>query len=427
MKSDTKKKMRYALVAGHVVECFDATIYGFYAVILKSFFFPTMGSRSGQILFSFVAFAAGFWIRPLGAVVFGALGDRLGRRKPLIAAMALVGVPTLIIGILPTYDTIGWAATIILVICRLAQGFFYGAEFAGVTVYAYERFLNTGVLGSRMGFLVASGTMGAVLATALGAFFSMEIMPPYAWRIPFIFGGLSAFIVFLLRRQIEETEEFQATAREKKVLSVPLMGVLKRKMSLFISMIICSLATVPLYLVTVYGNYRFRELGYTASQSMLLNMSTLTFDAIVLGLVGFVIDRVGFKKPLILGCAWMFVFAIPAFSLLTYSTSIYSVYAFILLISLGNSMVAPCMTPYVSGLFPTNCRYSGVAFSGTLGMALISGNTPAIATYCVSLFNSQIAPAFWLMFIMGVALLSIYWYENYAKSTRLSGSVSFGR
>ena len=114
-----KKLANYAIVAGHVVECFDATIYGFYAVVMAPFFFPP---NIPQVSYAFWAFAAGFLVRPLGAIFFGFLGDRFGRKKPLLASMALVGIPTLVIGLLPTYQIIGMWAPIILFGCRMAQG-----------------------------------------------------------------------------------------------------------------------------------------------------------------------------------------------------------------------------------------------------------------------------------------------------------------
>jgi MHS family proline/betaine transporter-like MFS transporter len=407
-----KNRANYALIAGHVIECFDATIYGFYAVILAPYFFPPDQS---QILQSFSAFAAGFILRPLGAIFFGFLGDRFGRRKPLLASMALVGVPTLIIGFLPTYDQIGLWATAILFTCRLAQGFFYGAEFSGVTVYTYENNAKTGRLGRRMGVLVASGGMGAVIATGMGAFLTMDGMPAQAWRIPFIFGGIAAFVIFIFRRYMQETPQFEEAKRSKKISSVPTFALLSYPGEMLTALFISSLNYVPLYLVTVFGNHMFRDFGYSASESLFFNMSTLIFDSFMIVLYGRLADRTGFKRQIIWGCLWMTTMALPSFYLVTQWPSIFTIYAFMLLISTGNTLVVACTMPYISTFFPTHCRYSAVAFSTTLGTALLGGTTPFIAKYLVEITGWRIAPGFLLIALCVSALTGIYWISNRMK------------
>jgi len=404
-----KQLPNYALIMGHMVECFDATIYGFYAVILAPYFFPP---NAPQALLSFGAFSAGFLGRPLGALFFGFLGDKFGRKTPLLATMALVGFPTLIIGILPTYHQIGMCAPFILFTCRFAQGFFFGAEYAGVNVYTYETHNNQSTLGFKMATLVAAGSMGAVIATALGAFFTMDSMPKQAWRIPFILGGLAAFFVFFWRRSMDETSMFKETQKNKRLVKFPTAALWKYKREVLVSLFIFSLNTAPLYLVTVFGNHMFREFGYSSSQSMLLNMSVLIFDSIMIVLYGRLSDYVGFEKQIIWGCLWLLIMAIPSFHLVTTYPSLITIYIFMLLISTGNTLVASCTNPYISSLFPVNCRFSALALSFTLGGALISGNTPAVADYLTKVMHTKAAPALWLMFISLLSLLGIFWLRK---------------
>jgi MFS family permease len=415
MIKKNNNRLAYAVIAGHVVEVFDATMYGFYAVLVAPYFFPPIASGFGQMFLSFAAFAAGFIARPLGAIVFGFIGDRFGRKKPLMAAMALVGIPTLIIGFLPTYEHIGMWAPVVLMICRLAQGFFYGAEFAGVTVYTYENFKTSGVLGYQVGSVISAGTLGAVLSTGLGALFTMNIMPAQFWRIPFIAGGFAAFCIYLWRRKLKETEEFEELAAKKKTLRIPFAGILNHKGSFVVAMIISSLSTVPLYLVTVYGNHLFRDLGYSASESLLFNMSVLIFDAFMIVLYGRIADRTGFRRQLLFGCFWLVIASVPSFYLLATYPSIWTIYSFMLLISTGNGIIVACTSPYTLSFFPTNCRYSAAAFSSAMGTALISGPTPAIATYMTGYFGSKVAPGFWLLLISAAAIVGIFWYETNGK------------
>ncbi|MGB0919389.1 MAG: MFS transporter [Holosporaceae bacterium] len=405
----SQKQLNWAIIAGHMVECFDATIYGFYAVILAPYFFPP---SMPQIILSFIAFSAGFVARPLGALFFGFLGDKYGRKKPLLASMALVGIPTIVIGVLPTYYQIGLWAPCVLFFCRLAQGFFYGAEFAGVSIYTFESYEKSGVLGQKTGILVASGSMGAVLATGLGAFFTMNTMHPQAWRIPFVCGGIAAFAIFLWRRQMKETKAFEDAQKKKKLLTIPTMNLWHYRSEMLVSLFIVSLNTLPLYLVTVFGNHMFREFGYSPSQSMLLNMSALVFDSIMIVIYGRLADKTGFEKQIIWGCLWMFCSAIPSFYLVSSAPSLLTIYLFMILISTGNTLVVACTMPYISTFFPTNCRFSAVALSSTLGTALIAGHTPAIAAYLIKVTNLKIAPAFWLMGISLVTLYGIYWLKQ---------------
>ncbi len=403
----SKIKYNWAVLAGHFVECFDATIYGFYAVLLAPLFFPQ--DSISPVLLSFCAFSAGFLARPLGAIVLGTLGDKIGRTGPLVASMALVGVPTLVIGLLPSYQEIGLWATIILFSCRLAQGFFYGAEFAGVNVYLYENYHQTNRLGARVGFLVAFGSFGAVFATGLGAFFTMEIMPPWAWRIPFILGGVSAFAVYLWRRNLHETEEFKKAQQKKEILAFPLTALFRYKGLFLTAVLMMGLNTMPLYIITIFGNQLFKEMGYTTSQSMLLNMSTLTFDSIMIIFLGRLGDLIGFQRQIVLGCVWMIVASFPCFYLITYYPSTLTIFTFIVTISSGSMLVTSCTMPYINGFFPANCRFSGAALSSTLGSALIAGNTPLVANYLVHMTGTKMAPAVLLVTSCLSVILGISW------------------
>ena len=187
------------MVGGHIVECFDVTLYGFLAVQLAPLFFPSTEQHL-QTMAAFGAFSAGFLARPLGALFFGYVGDKVGRKKPLLLSMVLVAIPTLIIGLLPAYDSIGIFAPIMLVLCRLAQGFFYGGELTGASLYVIEN-LDKETIGRYTGRIVSWGVMGAVIASGLAAIVNLEGMPTWGWRLLFLIGGVSAVVIFFVRRQ----------------------------------------------------------------------------------------------------------------------------------------------------------------------------------------------------------------------------------
>ncbi len=402
-----KKNLSWPIIGGHIVECFDNTLYGFFAVMLAPLFFPSSDPKI-QELSSFCAFAAGYITRPLGAFIFGLVGDRRGRKSPLLYAMMLVGIPTFLMGCVPTYEKIGLAAPMLLVILRLIQGVFYGAEFPGVNIYLYETFSKE-VLGRYTGILIASGVFGAVLASVIGAFVTMEIMPSWAWRIPFFVGGLSAFYITFLRRNIIETASYREAQDEKRVTWHPWLEIfMKYKKNCFVAIVICGFTVVPLYTTTFFGNQIFKELGYSTSESLLLDMIALIFNGLGILYSGRLADKLGFHRQLLLGCATVAIVAFPAFWIMSHHLTTWSVFLFIISITVSGTIVNGCAMPYVSNLFPTSCRYSAVGATWTIGMALIGGMTPVISGALLDKYHSYVMPAYWLMGISTLTFILVW-------------------
>ena len=396
-----KQPLNLSLAAGHMIECFDATIYGFFAVLLAPLFFPP-SSPTNQLLMSYAVFAMGFVARPLGALVLGAWGDKWGRRGPLLASMVLVGVPTMMIAVLPTYETLGLASPLILLICRLVQGFFYGAEYAGVNVYVYENVNSVRSLASQSSILLALGYVGAGLATALGGIFTLEIMPLWAWRIPFFVGGAAAFGVYFWRRSIPETVAFQQSGQEPQNLTFSFKKLVPHAGSMGIGFLVAASNTVPFYLVTIYGNHLYQKIGCSASKIFFLNTETILFYALAVLFFGKTAPRWGFEKQLKMGLVGLGTLALPVFCFLHYVPSMYSIYLFVLCISIPNSCVAAAAMPYMSSFFPTTCRYSAVAISVSVGY-ILSGFTPHIVMRLNAMLGTSLAPGFWLT---GLSLLT---------------------
>ena len=173
---------------GNAIVYYDMTLYGFFAVFLSPLFFPSDNLITSQ-LSSLGVLASGFLARPFGGLIFGHIGDRFGRKKALIIAILLITIPTTVIGILPTYALIGIFAPIILVLCKLLQGICTGGEYSGAAIFLSEhhRGENEGLAGS---ILPVSSILGAILGTSLGGLFLLPEMPIWAWRIPFLLGGI---------------------------------------------------------------------------------------------------------------------------------------------------------------------------------------------------------------------------------------------
>ncbi len=418
-------KRSIAILGGHFVECFDNTLYGFFAVLLSSVFFPPI-SVDSQILASFGAFAVGFVARPLGALIFGLIGDTQGRQKSIIYSMALVSIPTIMIGLIPSYYSLGILSPILLIICRLLQGICIGGEFTGINIYNTEN-NNYDGLGKKTGILIGIGVMGAVSAAILGAVFSMDIMPCWAWRVPFISGGCLAIVISLLRRNIPETESFTNIANNKKILSNPWKEILtNHKMSSFLAVTISGLTVMPLYCTTILANHMFKELGYSTSQSLLLNTFSMIIDAMFIMVYGRMADYFGFHRQILFGVLLTSIMVFPAFYFISGTVvTIYDVFAFILILVSVGGIINGCAMPYMAGFFPINCRYSALAFSVTVGHALLGGTTPLVCSYLQIITGTRFAAAFWLFFVAITAATGIFLfkYQFRADTNRIAASV----
>jgi MFS transporter, MHS family, proline/betaine transporter len=411
-----EKTINKPLLLGHVFETFDNTLYGFFAVLLAPIFFPAT-SYAASLMASYGAFAAGFLARPLGAIVFGLYGDRVGRRKALLWSMGLVGIPTFTIGIIPSYESIGITAAFVLIACRLTQGFFLGGEYTGVNLYLSENNFHKN-LGAQTGILISSGVFGAACTTMFGAIVTLESMPSWAWRIPFLFGGIAAVFICFYRLSLSETNSFQKEKESNNLLKFPISYLFKEhKLDLLIACLIAGLTIIPLYYSTIFGNRLFQELGYTHSQSMLLNMTTMIFVGIIVLFSGKLADKIGFGRHMLLGTSLTAFFAFPAFYLiLSPSISTLHIYGFIGILDSVGVIIIGCTMPYIASFFPTKCRYSGVALSVTTGQAIFGGTAPLMASLLTDIFQSRLAPAFWLTFIALAAATGIY-YKSFRGKT----------
>ncbi|MBY0281262.1 MAG: MFS transporter [Alphaproteobacteria bacterium] len=396
------KIFRNGLALGHIIECFDNTLYGFFSILLAPIFFPSSDPFT-QTLSTFGAFAAGYITKPLGAILFGLIGDSTNRNLPLMLSIGLVGVPTLIIGLLPSYQDIGVMAPIILIICRMMQGFFFGGEFAGINVYIFETFPKN-ELGKNTGILIASGVIGAILATLAGLVAVLQILPSWSWRLPFILGGFLAFLSIKLREKLEFLPSDPKAAGNYMQSIRTLTGAYKKEM--LFCFVLSGLTTIPLNLSTVYINKVYGDLGFTPSESMALNGLTMVFNALFLIPCGRISDKIGFPQMITRGCIANILVSIPAFWLLTGPfVGMIQAVLFLFLMMASGTLINGCAFPYMASFFPTSCRYSGLAISYTFGIAVFSGTAPLIATILTHTFGSEIAVSSYIIFMSVLTLI----------------------
>ncbi|EKE09153.1 MAG: hypothetical protein ACD_16C00210G0003 [uncultured bacterium] len=324
-----KKNMTIgAAMVGHALEHYDITLYGFFAAMLAPLFFP-----SDHYIISLIAswgtFALGFVMRPLGGLVFGHLGDVYGRKKSLLASILVATLPTLIIGFLPSYATLGIMAPLILMVCRLIQGFSVGGEYSGAAIFVAEhsRHSRPGFVGS---FLCSTGFIGALLGTLVSVGSTLSFMPEWGWRLPFLLGGVIGLGSYLIRKKLPETPEFKKEELYIDQKSLPLLEVYKTNTRNALCVIAMGAnGLIPLYLGSIYLNpILINDLGLSVAEMMGVNSVFLLMWVILLPIFGHFADKIGLPLIMILSSFLTLVLAIPLFSLIAYTHSLLNIFMF---------------------------------------------------------------------------------------------------
>lgn len=409
---DTKRTA--TIIAGHFLEHYDITLYGFFAAILAPIFFPEENPLCA-LIYSFGVFAAGFLMRPFGGFIFGYIGDKYGRKNALLFSILLVTIPTLGIGLLPTYAQIGIVSPILLVVFRLLQGVCVGGEFSGAIIYVSEHSRNR-TPGFKAAILLMSGFLGAILGTLAG-WISTHI-PVWGWRLPFILGGIIGFVIFWFRRSLDETPDFESLSKKKKD-GIPIIRVFKECPIPFLCNIGFGGANlVSLYLATIHMSAIFHQnLGFSQSEVMQNFTLCFGFAALVIPFFGRLSDRIGIVRQLLWACILLTLFSIPLY-LWAFQTPLvpWRLYIFQgILLLLATSAAVPLFS-FIPKIFPKHLRYSGVSVSFTIGQALLGGFTPMIASYIVSQTGMLWTPGVFLTVVGVLYAVSTLVARKYAEA-----------
>jgi MHS family proline/betaine transporter-like MFS transporter len=398
LQQKINKKSIHLIIISNIFDYYSITLYAFFATVLTPLFFPAQTPTiSTLIAFSF--FAAGFLMRPVGAIFFGTLGDQKGRKKTLLLSIIFTTIPTFIIGFLPTFDQIGLLASIIIIICRLVQGFSVAASENGPVIFVSEHAKRNqdGFAGS---LLSASSLLGAFIAASLGAL-CLYIPSEWLWRLPFFLGGILGVLGYFLRTKISETQDFLDVKNKDEIHCFPLLKVLQQDLSYCMRCLGITAATLaPFYIACTYiTNLAQQNLHFSDSSAMLLNTFVMLAWIIVLPLVGWLSDKVGKIKIMSISAIGIIFISYPVFWLLKDPLTISSVIcAQILLCLLGASYVAPA-NAVLPKLFSTNKRYSGMGFSFSVGSVLFGGLTPLAISFVNYLTQTEIFLAIYLIFV----------------------------
>lgn len=388
---------------GSVVEIFDFSVYALTAPALAIHFFPK-GDPAAALLATFAVFAAAFFARPLGGVLFGILGDRLGRMRILSLTVLMMGGATLLTGLLPSYAAIGIAAPILLVICRLVQGLSLGGESSGGYTYVIESAPDN-KRGKWIGIVifalyVPTAFLSLMIVGISGAMGDSAYME-WGWRVPFVIGGVIAGIGFWLRLRLDDPEEFEAAAVEKITVKDTLRGLAQSWKSIGRILLLQAPQTAAAYLVIGYMFTFVVTYGHLSQfQAQLTTGASVLLLACLGPVFGSISDRVGRKPVLAAGFVWLVLMAYPAFALASNGTVIGALLGQCLL-AIGVSLINSAFFVIAVEVFPTRVRYAGHGLAFNLAAAIFGGTTPLVATALVSQFGTPVAPAF---YAIGLAL-----------------------
>lgn len=401
---------------GGALEFYDFIIFVYFTGVISRLFFPPDMPEWLRQLQTLGIFAAGYLARPLGGVVMAHFGDRAGRKRMFSLSVFLMAVPTLCIGLLPTYATLGIAAPILLLSLRLLQGAAIGGEIPGAWVFVSEH-VPARRVGLACGTLTAGLTFGILLGSLTATFVNRSLEPAqidaYGWRIPFILGGVFGFVAVWLRRWLDETPVFEAL-RQRKALSqvLPLKRVLSGHLpSVLVSMLVSWVLTAAI-VVVILLTPGFLQRLYQIPVADTLEANSLATLSLTVGclLFGWAADRFGAVRAFAVGCA--------ALLLATYALYLgvardpdwlLPLYA---LAGLCVGVVATVPTIIV-GLFPAAVRFTGLSFSYNLAYALFGGLTPLMVSLLLQW--SPLGPAHYVASLCVIGVLSavfLLWWQG---------------
>ena len=376
-------RVALASAVGSALEWYDFFIYGTAAaLVFNELFFPKFDPTVGTLA-AFAAFGVGFLARPFGGLFFGHFGDRLGRKPMLVVTLLLVGVGTFLIGVLPTYQTIGIWAPAGLVLLRLVQGFGAGAEYGGAVIFAVEYAPpgKRGIFGSWAPMGVVVGNLMAVGVFALVNLLPRDQFLAWGWRLPFLISiALIAFGLYI-RARIAETPVFREVARQRKPIRLPVVEAIRRHPRSFFVVIGARMAENGLgYLFPVFGlSYIVGTLHLPREVGLLGVLLGNAAELAGVAYFSWLSDRVGRRPVYLTGALFSAAFAFPFFWLVNTGSAPLIVLAFICVMGIGGAAMFGPQAAYFAELFGPRLRYSGFAFARELGSILAGGPAPFLS------------------------------------------------
>jgi MHS family proline/betaine transporter-like MFS transporter len=404
-----RKAVRGAAI-GNTVEWYDFAIYSTLATYIADKFFPS-GDETAALLSTFAVFAAAFFMRPLGGFFFGPLGDRIGRQRVLALVILLRSGSTFLIGLVPSYDSIGVVAPLALLLLRCVQGFSAGGEYGSGACYLAE-FAPDKHRGFVVSFLVWSVVVGFLLGsltvTGLETMLSESAMESYGWRIPFLIAGVLGVVGLYIRLKLGDTPEFEELREKGEVATSPLREALTTSWRPILQIAgLVVIHNVGFYIVFTYlPTYFTKTLEFTKTNAF-ISITIASIVAIMLiPPLGALSDRIGRKPLLITGAVAFAVFAYPLFMLLNTGSLAAAIAAHAALAAIESIFVSASLAAGAE-LFATRVRSSGYSIGYNVSVAIFGGTAPYVATWLVARTGNELAPAYYVIAAAIITLATV--------------------
>lgn len=408
----TLRQSRQALLAGSVgnfIEWYEFGVYGFLATVIAANFFTLQGeSETTSLILTYAAFALAFFCRPIGAVIFGRIGDRIGRRPTLIAVLLLMTLATALIGMMPTYANVGVAAPLLLTLLRMFQGLFAGGEFGGAVALMTEFAPKgkRGFFGAWQSLTVALGLLaGAGLVALLAALLSTEQLHAWGWRIPFLLALPMGAVALWLRLKLEETPTFRQAKQENPANATVRPGEVVKAILIGIGRMMGWSAAGYTFLV-VMPSYLQTSLHATFQQALVATVLANIGFALTILPAGIISDRIGRKAVMLTATVVVILFSFPLLHLLQDAhAGLVAKGAAVMAAGAVVGLLAGPGPAMLAEMFPTHVRYTGLGLAYSLSNAVFSGSAGLIITGLIKQTANIDIPAY---YVVATAVASLF-------------------
>jgi MHS family shikimate/dehydroshikimate transporter-like MFS transporter len=405
-------KVGAATMAGTAIEGFDFLAYGTAAaLVFNKLFFPNFDPVTGTLA-AFGTFASGMLARPIGGIVFGHYGDRLGRKAMLTLSLLMMGICTVLIGVLPTYESIGLWAAVLLVLLRIGQGLSFGGELGGAMLMAVEhapprwRSLVGSMpqMGAPIGVLLSSGAFALVTQLPEDAFLH------WGWRLPFLASALLIAVGIFIRTRIDESPEFEAVKAHRKTAALPAREVVLAHWRPLLLTIGGKLAEVTLiYTILVFSiSYAVTRLGFSRGDALHALVLGSSLMVLTIPLFGWLADRVGARRLYVFGGVLLALMALPLFQAIGSGSLTAYTAAMVVALALNYPLMFAPQSNLYAAQFPAELRYSGISIGIQMAAALGGGLAPIIAATLVAKYGSIVPVGAYVAVLGAVAALSAW-------------------